>query len=60
MTEFTQEEQLLVLEILYTLKYNELPRAIVAESMDLNEVEIFKLLNKAEEILNKQAKEQTN
>ena len=60
MTEFTQEEQLLVLEILYTLKYNELPRAIVAESMDLNEVEIFKLLDKAEEILNKQAKEQTN
>ena len=60
MTEFTQEEQLLVLEILYTLKYNELPRAIVAEAMDLNEVEIFKLLNKAEEILNKQAKEQTN
>ena len=60
MTEFTQEEQLLVLEILYTLKYNELPRAIVAESMDLNDVEIFKLLDKAEEILNKQAKEQTN
>jgi hypothetical protein len=60
MTEFTQEEQLLVLEILYTLKYSELPRVIVAESMDLNEVEIFKLLNKAEEILNKQAKEQTN
>jgi hypothetical protein len=49
-----------VLEILYTLKHNELPRAIVAESMDLNDVEIFKLLDKAEEILNKQAKEQTN
>jgi hypothetical protein len=60
MTEFTQEELLLVLEILYTLKHNELLRAIVAESMDLNEVEIFKLLDKAEEILNKQAKEQTN
>jgi hypothetical protein len=60
MTEFTQEELLLVLEILYTLKNNELPRAIVAESMDLNDVEIFKLLDKAEEILNKQAKEQTN
>jgi hypothetical protein len=28
--------------------------------MDLNDVEIFKLLDKAEEILNKQAKEQTN
>jgi hypothetical protein len=60
MTEFTQEELLLVLEILYTLKHNELSRAIVAESMDLNDVEIFKLLDKAEEILNKQAKEQTN
>jgi hypothetical protein len=60
MTEFTQEELLLVLEILYTLKHNELLRAIVAESMDLNDVEIFKLLDKAEEILNKQAKEQTN
>ena len=60
MTEFTQEELLLVLEILYTLKHNELPRAIVAESMDHNDVEIFKLLDKAEEILNKQAKEQTN
>jgi hypothetical protein len=60
MTEFTQEELLLVLEILYTLKHNELPRVIVAESMDLNDVEIFKLLDKAEEILNKQAKEQTN
>jgi hypothetical protein len=28
--------------------------------MDLNDVEMFKILNKAEEILNKQAKEQTN
>jgi len=60
MTEFTQEEQLLVLEILYTLKHSELPRVIVAETMDLNDVEMYKILNKAEEILNKQAKEQTN
>ena len=60
MTEFTQEEQLLVLEILYTLKHSELPRVIVAETMDLNDVEMFKILNKAEDILNKQAKEQTN
>jgi hypothetical protein len=60
MTDFTQEEQLLVLEILYTLKHSELPRVIVAETMDLNDVEMFKILNKAEEILNKQAKEQAN
>jgi len=60
MTEFTHEEQLLVLEILHTLKYCELARVIVAETMDLNDVEIFKLLNKAEEILNKQAKENPN
>jgi hypothetical protein len=37
-----------------------LPRVIVAETMDLNDVEIFKLLNKAEEILNKQAKQNPN
>jgi len=60
MTEFTHEEKLLVLEILHTLKYSELARVIVAETMDLNDVEIFKLLNKAEEILNKQAKENPN
>ena len=46
MTEFTHEEQLLVLEILYTLKHSELPRVIVAETMDLNDVEMFKLLIK--------------
>jgi len=60
MTEFTHEEKLLVLEILHTLKYSELARVIVAETMDLNDVEIFKLLNKAEEILNKQTKENPN
>ncbi len=59
MTEFTQEEQLLVLEILYTLKHSELPRVIVAETMDLNDVEMFKILNKAEEILHKAANERT-
>jgi hypothetical protein len=60
MTEFTQEEQLLILEILYTLKHSELPRVIVAETMDLNDEEMFKILDKAVEILNKQAKEQAN
>jgi translation elongation factor EF-G len=57
MTEFNEEEQLIILEILYTLKINELPRIIVAESMDLSDSELFKVLDKAEEILNKQAKE---
>ena len=57
MTEFNEEEQLIILEILYTLKINELPRIIVAESMDLSDSELFKVLDKPEEILNKQAKE---
>lgn len=57
MTEFNKEEQLIILEILYTLKMNELSRIIVAESMDLSDEELFKVLDKAEEILNKQAKE---
>ena len=60
MTEFTQEEQLLVLEILYTLKHSELPRVIVAETMDLNDVEMFKVLDKAEEILSKESKQNPN
>ena len=60
MTEFTQEEQLLVLEILYTLKHNELTRVIVAEIMDLCDAEMFEVLDKAEEILNKQAKQNPN
>ena len=60
MTEFNSEEQLIILEILYSLKVNELARIVVAEQMDLSDEEMFKILNKAEEILNKQAKEQTN
>jgi hypothetical protein len=60
MTEFTEEQQMLVLEILYTLKHNELTRVIVAETMDLCDAEMFELLDKAEEILNKQAKQNPN
>lgn len=58
MTEFTEEEQLLILEILYTLKVHELPREIVIEEMDNSDV--YEILNKAADILNKLAKEQTN
>lgn len=57
MTEFTTEEQLIILEILYSLKVNELARIVVGEQMDLSDEELFKVLDKAEEILNKQAKE---
>ncbi len=60
MTEFTQEELLTILEILYTLKMKRLPRDIVADEMDLSDEEMFKILDKAVEILNKQAKEQAN
>ena len=60
MTEFTEEEQLIILEILYTLKMKRLPRDIVCDEMDLSDEEMFKVLSKAEEILNKQAKEQAN
>ena len=60
MTEFTEEEQLIILEILYTLKMKRLPRDIVADEMDLSDEEMFKILDKAVEILNKQAKEQAN
>jgi hypothetical protein len=58
MTEFTEEEQLIILEILYTLKVHRLPREIVMDEMDNNDV--YKILDKAVEILNKQAKEQAN
>ena len=44
MTEFNKEEQLIILEILYSLKVNQL----------------FKVLDKAEEILSKESKEQAN
>jgi hypothetical protein len=60
MTEFTEEEQLIILEILYTLKMKRLPRDIVADEMDLSDEEMFKVLNKAEEILNKQTKQNPN
>jgi len=60
MTEFTDEEQLVILEILYTLKMKRLPRDIVADEMDLSDEEMFKVLDKAEEILNKQAKQNPN
>ena len=58
MTEFTEEEQLIILEILYTLKVHRLPRVIVMDEMDNNDV--YKILDKAEEILNKQAKQNPN
>ena len=57
MKEFTEEEQLTILEILYSLKVNERARIVVGEQMDLSDEELFKVLDKAEEILNKQAKE---
>ena len=60
MTEFTEEEQLIILEILYTLKMKRLPRDIVADEMDLSDEEIFKVLNKAEEILFRETKQQAN
>ena len=60
MTEFNKDEQLIILEILYTLKMNELPRIIVAESMDLSDEELFKVLDKAEEILSKEIKQNPN
>jgi len=60
MTEFTEEEQLIILEILYTLKMKRLPRDIVADEMDLSDDEMFKLLDKAEEILFRETKQQAN
>lgn len=57
MKEFTEEEQLTILEILYSIKLNDIARILVGEQMDLSDEELFKVLNKAEEILNKQAKE---
>ena len=60
MTEFNTEEQLIILEILYSLKVNELARIVVAEQMDLSDEEMFKLLDKAEEILSKESKQNPN
>jgi hypothetical protein len=60
MTDFNSEEQLIILEILYSLKVNELARIIVAEQMDLSDEELFKVLDKAEEILSKESKQNPN
>ena len=60
MTEFNKEEQLIILEILYSLIVNELARIVVAEQMDLSDEVLFKVLDKAEEILSKESKEQAN
>jgi hypothetical protein len=60
MTEFNSEEQLIILEILYSLKVNELARIVVAEQMDLSDEELLKVLDKAEEILSKEAKQNPN
>jgi hypothetical protein len=60
MTEFNSEEQLIILEILYSLKVNELARILVAEQMDLSDEELFKVLDKAEEILAKETKQNPN
>lgn len=60
MTEFNSEEQLIILEILYSLKVNELARIVVAEQMDLSDEEMFKVLDKAEEILAKETKQNPN
>jgi len=60
MTEFNTEEQLIILEILYSLKVNELARIVVAEQMDLSDEEMFKVLDKAEEILSKETKQNPN
>ncbi len=60
MTEFNSEEQLIILEILYSLKVNELARIVVAEQMDLSDEELFKVLDKAEEILSKESKQNPN
>lgn len=60
MTEYTEEEQLIVLEILYSLKINDIARVLVGEQMDLSDEELFKVLDKAEKILAEQAKQNPN
>lgn len=60
MTEFTPEEQLYILEILYSLKHIEAARELIANMMDTSDEELFKVLDKAEVILNKQIKENPN
>lgn len=60
MTEYTEEEHLIVLEILYSLKENDIARVLVGEQMDLSDEELFKVLDKAEEILSKESKQNPN
>ncbi len=60
MTEFTEEEQLVILEMLYSLKMNDIARVLVGEQMDLSDEELFKVLDKAEKILAEQAKQNPN
>ena len=60
MTEFTEEEQLIILEMLYSLKMNDIARVLVGEQMDLSDEELFKVLDKAEKILAEQAKQNPN
>ena len=60
MTEFTDEEQLVILEMLYSLKMNDIARVLVGEQMDLSDEELFKVLDKAEKILAEQAKQNPN
>ena len=60
MTEYTEEEQLIILEILYSLKMNDIARVLVGEQMDLSDEELFKVLDKAEEILSKETKQNPN
>jgi hypothetical protein len=60
MTEYTEEEQLVILEILYSLKMNDIARVLVGEQMDLSDEELFKVLDKAEKILAEQAKQNPN
>lgn len=60
MTEFTEEEQLVILEILYSLKMNDIAKILVGEQMDLSDEELHKVLDKAEKILAEQAKQNPN
>ena len=60
MTDFTEEEQLVILEILYSLKMNDIAKVLVGEQMDLSDEELNKVLDKAEEILSKEAKQNPN
>lgn len=60
MTDFTEEEQLVILEILYSLKMNDIAKVLVGEQMDLSDEELHKVLDKAEKILCEQAKENPN